>query len=66
MSKELNIAVLDYRAAFGEPPTIIGMTDDSAVRAINKAVKDKEPLQDPEDPAGEVDIFVDTTTAAKR
>lgn len=58
MSKELNIAVQDYVAAFDDYPTIVGMTDDSAVRAINKAVRDKQPIEEPEDPAGEVNVYV--------
>ncbi|MCP4377713.1 MAG: hypothetical protein GY794_16245 [bacterium] len=58
MSKELNIAVQDYVAAFDDQPTIIGMTDETAVRAINKAVRDKQPIEEPTDPNGEVDIYV--------
>jgi hypothetical protein len=58
MSSQLNDLMRSYVAAFDDYPTIVGMTDDSAVRAINKAIKDGKPIAEPTDPAGEVEIFV--------
>lgn len=58
MSAQLNAAIADYIARFEDVPTIIGMTDDGAIRAINAALKEAKPVAEPQDPAGEVDIFV--------
>ena len=58
MSEKLNDLMRSYVAAFDDVPTIIGMTDDGAVRAINAALKEAKPVEEPQDPAGEVDIFV--------
>lgn len=54
MSAQLSAALEEYRALFGDYPTVIGWTDETMVRRINQAIAKREPLPEPEDEEGEL------------